>query len=432
MELRPPRGFRDVPPELAILRKELISRVESVFRRYGFDPLETPAVELWEVLAGKYGEEAESRLIWRFKDPWSGRDYALRYDLTVPLARYVASHPEIPLPFKRYQIAPVWRHEEPQRGRYREFYQCDADIVGSPYPEADAEVLNLLVDALSELGIAKGYRVLVNDRRILAGVFEEQLGLGDPIRVYRAIDKLDKVGAEGVRRELEGVVGAAAAERILEIISLRGPLSEALPKLRAQYGSNRRVAEGVQHLEEVAGLLKRPEVVEFSMSLVRGLDYYTGPIFEVVMDEPRIGSVAGGGRYDNLISLFAKRQVPATGVSIGIDRLIDAGLEVGIFKISRQTYTDVQVVNLTPETYRYAWRVADLFRSWGFSVRVDLMRSGQDAQRRKAVRAGVPVLAFVGPAEESAGTVTLYSERTRERVTVRLEEARDALRRMLS
>lgn len=432
MELRPPRGFRDLPPELAILRKELISRLEAVYRRYGFDPLETPAVEHWDVLAGKYGEEAEGRLIWRFKDPWSDREYALRYDLTVPLARFVASHPEIPMPFKRYQIAPVWRHEEPQRGRYREFYQSDADIVGSPYPEADAEVINVTTDALEAIGLREGLKVLINDRRVLAGVFEEELGLTNPIPVYRAIDKLDKIGPEGVKAELARLLGEPAASRVIDVASYQGEPRSTLEEIIRRHGSNRRVKEGAEHLLQVVDLVKRPSLLLFSMSLVRGLDYYTGPILEVVLDRPSIGSVAGGGRYDNLIGLFAKRQVPATGASIGLDRLIDAGLEAGIFQVSRKTYTQVLVINVTSESFRYAWRVAEIMRGWGFNVRVDLNRSAQDAQRRRGLRWGVPVFAFVGPQEEQAGTVTLYSQATGERVTVRLDEAKGVLERMLS
>ncbi|MEM4556214.1 MAG: ATP phosphoribosyltransferase regulatory subunit, partial [Acidilobaceae archaeon] len=200
-EVRLPRGFRDFPPEVMIVRKKVIEKIASVFERYGFDPIDTSIIEYWETLAGKYGEEAESKLIWRFKDPWSEREYALRYDLTVPLARFIAMRPDISLPFKRYHIAPVWRHEEPQKGRYREFYQCDADIVGSPYPEADAEILDLVVDVLKEIGF-RDFKVLINDRRILSGVFENELRLSDPIPVYRIIDKLDKIGAEGVRKEL--------------------------------------------------------------------------------------------------------------------------------------------------------------------------------------------------------------------------------------
>jgi histidyl-tRNA synthetase len=176
----------------------LYQRLSRFSRGTDFDPLDTPVLEYWETLAGKYGEEAEGKLIWRFTDSWSGREYALRYDLTVPLARFIASRRDIPLPFKRYHVGPVWRHEEPQRGRYREFYQCDADIVGSPYPEADAEILNLTVDLLRELGF-HNFKVRVNDRRLLSGVFEEELGIGNPLPVYRVIDKLDKIGLEGVR-----------------------------------------------------------------------------------------------------------------------------------------------------------------------------------------------------------------------------------------
>lgn len=431
MELRPPRGFRDVPPELAILRKDVIARIESVYRRYGFDPIETPTVESWEVMAGKYGEEAEGKLIWRFKDPWSGREYALRYDLTVPLARFYAGHQDLPLPFKRYQIAPVWRHDEPQRGRYREFYQADADIVGSPYPEADAEIINVLTDALDSVSQDLKYTVLVNDRRILAGIFEQELSLSDPLRVYRSIDKLDKVGREGVRAELERELGAEAASRVMEVIDLRGPLEDTVKEVERRH-DNQKVKEGAEHLLQVAGLLKKAGSVVFDMSLVRGLDYYTGPIVEVVLESPKIGSVAGGGRYDNLIGLFTRRPVPATGASIGVDRLIDAGVESGLFKLNVKTYTQVAVVNVRPETFRYAWRVAELMRSWGFSVRVDLSRLGQDEQRRRALRLGVPVMAFVGPQEESTGSVTLYSQARGQRVTVKLEEARRVLEDMLS
>ena len=419
---RPPRGFRDFPPGLMILKLEVLRRIEGVFRRYGFDPIDTPALEYWETLAGKYGEEAENRLIWRFQDPLSGRWYALRYDLTVPMARFVASNPGLQMPFKRYHIGKVWRHDEPQRGRFREFTQCDADIVGSPHPEADAEILSLTLDVMDEIGVS-GVVVRVNDRRLMAGVFEEDLGIKDPTPVYRAVDKLDKIGVDGVKAELAklGLPGETIA-KIMDIISLRGRPGEVLPEVSRRYGSNKRVAEALSHLEEMLSLVDDKRVV-VDLSLVRGLDYYTGPILEVTSEVLPVGSIAGGGRYDGLIGLFSGRDVPATGVSIGVDRIIDAGVEAGVFSIDRQTLTQVYIVVLDREAYKYAWRAARLLRASGLSVRIDLSRASGQVQRRKASRLGVPVIAFIGSREAESGTITLYSTRTGERIEVKLEEA---------
>jgi histidyl-tRNA synthetase len=416
-----------------ILRRELLRRLERVFQRYGYDPIDTPAVEYWETLAGKYGEEAENRLIWRFRDPWSGREYALRYDLTVPLARFIANHQDVTLPFRRYHIGPVWRHEEPQKGRYREFYQCDADIVGSPYPEADAEIVNLAVDAIRELGFQSGFQVRLNDRRLLRGIYEIELGLSDPIPVYRVVDKLDKIGVEGVRGELERLrLGDETISKILDLIEIRAPLLDSIEEIKHKYGkSNKYVDDAIQHLEEMASLLKYPKSTLLDMSLVRGLDYYTGPILEIVLDKPRIGSVAGGGRYDGLIGMFIGRDLPATGVSIGIERIIDAGLELGIYQLERKTYTQVQVIVLDREAYVYAWRVADKLREDGFNVRIDVARASQKSQRKKAKRLKVPVLVFIGREEVSGGTVTVYDARSGKRVSVAVDQVGGVIREIV-
>lgn len=427
---RPPRGFRDFPPEVMILRKTLISRLEEVFKRYGFDPIETPAVEYWETLAGKYGEEAESKLVWRFRDHWSGREYALRYDLTVPLARFIAGHRDVQLPFKRYHIGPVWRHEEPQRGRYREFLQCDADIVGAGGPEADAEVISLLVDALEELGFS-GFRVRVNDRRVLAGIFEDEVGLESPLRVYRVIDKLDKIGLEGVKKALSGLgLGPSTIDKIVNIISLGGDASEVIPRLLDKYGSNKRVVEGARHLERVFELVSDERAI-IDMSLVRGLDYYTGPIFEAVLEEPRIGSVAGGGRYDDLIGLFTGSRLPATGVSIGLERIIDAGLETGLYRLDRKTYTQVQVIVVDRSAYDYAWRVARELRRGGIYTRIDLTGASERVQRRKAQKLGIPVMVFVGSREAQSETAVVYHAGARRRVEASLEDLAGVVKELL-
>ncbi len=419
---RPPRGFRDFTPDIMILRKQLLSKLETVFQRYGFDPIDTPAVEYWETLAGKYGEEAESRLIWRFRDPWSNKDYALRYDLTVPLARFISNHQDLPLPFKRYHIGPVWRHEEPQKGRYREFYQCDADIVGSPYPEADAEIVNLTVDALAVLGFEKGYRVRLNDRRLLRGIYEEELQIEDPLPVYRAVDKLDKIGLEGVRRELDKLgLEENKILKIIELLNLRGHPEELISLISRKYQGNKDVESALDHLSQILDLVNTPGFVELDLSLVRGLDYYTGPIVEVVLDKPRIGSVAGGGRYDNLIQLFLGKQMPATGVSVGIERIIDAGLELGIYQLARKTIAKAQVIVLDPAYYKYAWKIANLLRSLGINTRIDLSRAKERTQRKKALRQGIQYLVFIGKKEAESGKVTIYDSATGKRTEVSVD-----------
>ncbi len=415
-----PKGFRDLPPKLMIVRKKVISTIEKVFQTFGFDPIETPAIEYWETLAGKYGDEAENRLIWRFQDPLSGRWYALRYDLTVPLARYIKSHQDVPMPFKRYHIAPVWRHEEPQKGRYREFYQCDADIVGSQYPEADAEIIELAIKAIDSIGFTE-YTFKVNDRRLLSGIFEEEIGLEDPIPVYRIIDKLDKIGEEGIRKELHDKMSKSTVEKIMSAISLRGRPSEILQDIQKKYGENQNIKEALNHLEEIFNLVKDPRVT-IDLSLVRGLDYYTGPIFEVFLEKPKIGAVAGGGRYDNLIGMFLKRNIPATGISLGLERIIDAVIDLEIIKDDRESYTEAYVVYLKPELIKQAWEVANKLRETGIPTRVDLIRGSPKKQAKRANRLGVKYIVYIGEQEVKKNTITVYNTLTSERREYTLEE----------
>ncbi|MCE4623851.1 MAG: histidine--tRNA ligase [Caldisphaeraceae archaeon] len=430
---RPPKGFRDLSPEIMILRKKIFSEIEEVFRRYGFDPIETPAIEYWETLSGKYGEEAESRLIWRFKDPWSNKEYALRYDLTVPLVRFISTHPEIQLPFKRYQIGPVWRHDEPQKGRYREFYQCDADIIGSPYPEADAEMINLLIDSLKSIGWNSGFIVRLNDRRLLFGIFESELKIDPVVNVYRIIDKLDKIGLKKVEEELnKEIKNEGVVKEILYLISLQGTPEELLELLLRKYKKNKYVKEAGEYLKEVMDLIKERNKVVLDLSLVRGLDYYTGPIYEVVLEKPRIGSVSGGGRYDSLAKTFSGRNLPATGVSIGIERLIDAGIEIGLYSIKEKTYTKVQVVFMEYANFKYAWNIAMKLREAGINTRIELNRTKEETQRRKANRMQVPVLIFVGKEEEAQNIVTIYSTTNNKRIRVKVNDVQKAVKDLLS
>ncbi|MEB2793392.1 MAG: histidine--tRNA ligase [Caldisphaeraceae archaeon] len=429
---RPPRGFRDLTPEMMILRKKIFSEIEKVFRKYGFDPIETPTIEYWETLSGKYGEEAESRLIWRFKDPWSNKEYALRYDLTVPLVRFISTHPEIQLPFKRYQIGPVWRHDEPQKGRYREFYQCDADIIGSPYPEADAEMINLLTDSLKSIGWNSGFVVRLNDRRLLFGIFESELKINPVVNVYRIIDKLDKIGLKKVEEELnKEIKNEEIIKEILHLISLKGTPEELLELLLRKYKKNKYVKEASEYLKEVMDLVKENDKVVLDLSLVRGLDYYTGPIYEVVLEKPKIGSVSGGGRYDDLAKMFSGRNLPATGVSIGVERLIDAGIEIGLYNIKEKTYTQVQVIFMEYTNFKYAWNIAMKLREAGINTRIELNRTKEETQRRKANRMQIPILIFVGKEEEAQNIVTVYSTTSNKRIRVKVDDVQKAVNDLL-
>ncbi len=423
---RIPRGFRDFPPPVMILRKEVLSKIEEIYKRFGFDPLETPVLEYWETVKGKLGEEAENKLMFIFPDFLSKEWYTLRYELTFPLARFVAMHPELPLPFKRYHIGRVWRHEEPQKGRYREFWQCDADVVGSPYPEADAEVIELNVEVFRAFGF-EDFVVRLNDRRLLTGIFEEELGISDPVPVYRIIDKLDKIGEDGVRAELLAKgMHAGLVDRIMKVISVRGSPKEVLEEVSKI--KNEKVTLGVDHLSQIVDMVEGP--VQVDLSLVRGLEYYTGPVFETVIKEPRIGSIAGGGRYDKLIELYSGRDVPATGVSIGVERLIDAGLELGIFNLDRKSYVQVYVISMKRDSWPYALRVARKLRKEGIYVSVDLMRRSFRSQKEHAKKLGVRLLAFVGPKEMESEMVTLYRE-DGVRVEVQLPELVSKVKELL-
>ena len=291
-----PKGFRDIPPSLAKRRRETIAKIADILEQNGFSPMETPTIEFAETLLGKYGEE--EKLIYKFTDRGE-RELALRYDLTVPLARYVATlHP--PLPFRRYQVGQVFRGENPQKGRFREFTQFDLDIVGSPDPAEDAKVVGVSIKCMIELGLSNAI-MLINDRANFTGF---------PIEVVRAIDKLNKIGVEGVVAELTsgGMEENQAREAVSKIRSQKptGNLEEIFKILREEY----KLEEGKDF--------------SFDSTLARGLDYYTGAIFELKLDKnPDSLSVGGGGRYDNLIGMFGKNDIPAVGFSFGIDRLLE-------------------------------------------------------------------------------------------------------------
>lgn len=284
-----PKGFRDINPQIANKRREVINKISDILERHGFVPIETPTIEFASILTGKYGEE--ERLIYQFKDR-GGRDLALRYDLTVPLARYIAANPSLKMPFSRYQIGQVFRGENPQKGRYREFTQLDFDTVGSAEVEEDVKIIKAALESLKKLGLTSAV-MLINDRANFENI---------PIEVVRAIDKLHKIGEVRVKKELAENLKGEEAEKYLDSIKKMRP---------------------TKNITGIIANFKSREVV-FDPTLARGLDYYTGAIFELKPNsDPKSLSIGSGGRYDNLIGKFAGKDIPATGFSFGLDRLVD-------------------------------------------------------------------------------------------------------------
>lgn len=426
---RVPRGMRDILPEKNILRQYVIGQIRQVFEAFGFEPLETPALELWETLMGKYGPEAE-KLIYEVQHRGGKERLALRYDLSVPLARVVAQYPQLPKPFRRYQIAPVWRAERPQKGRYREFYQCDADIVGSASMLADAEVIHLIYEVLHRLGF-RAFTIHINHRKLItglgqfAGVPHDLLG-----GLYRAVDKWDRIGAEGVRDELlRAQVPAQATERLLALLlETQGPPQEILHTLRGQMADYPTALEGLAELEELVGYLDVLEIPQaayrINVSMVRGLEYYTGPVYETTVEEPRIGSITGGGRYDGLVGLFREESIPATGTTLGIERIIDVMEELHMYPPDvGTTVVQVLVAHFGGETLPVALRLTRDLRRAGWPTELHYDGGHVGDQVRYALKKGVPFVAIVGPDEVAAGAVSLRNLLTREQVTVPAGEA---------
>ena len=406
-------GFRDFLPAQMLLRQQVIGILRDVFERHGYEPFDTPALEYAATLTGKYGED--EKLLYRFTDH-GGREVGLRYDLTVPLARVAALHAnDLVLPFKRYHIAPVWRGDRPQRGRFREFFQCDVDTVGSPSMLADAEAIATVADALTALGFPE-FTIQINDRRIitglakLAGVADEQAG-----QVYRSIDKIEKIGPTGVRTELiERGVDADAADRVIDLVTMRGSDAEVLAQLRERAANFPDVVAGADDLERLLGYLDGLGVARenyaLQLSMVRGLDYYTGPVFEIAVERPKVGSIGGGGRYDGLIGSFSGRDVPATGFSLGLERAFEVIAEFGLLPPLR-TVSQVLVAIMRgneDDGVAGALALVSELRAAGIRAEVYLNeRRGLRDQLSYADRKGVPFLAIVGEDERASGQVKL-------------------------
>ncbi len=445
-----PKGTRDFSQREMARRNYIFDTIRSVFRLYGFAPIETPAMENLSTLMGKYGEEGDKLLfkILNSGNYLSGVDGALlgeehlnkltskiaekglRYDLTVPFARFVVQHRnELQFPFKRYQMQPVWRADRPQKGRYREFYQCDADVIGSDSLISEVELLQLIDEVFARFGI--NIAIKLNNRKVLAGIAEI---IGEPERLIDitvAIDKIDKIGIDAVNEELaaKGLVSEAIAA-LRPILEISGTIDERLSALRALLASSETGTRGVEELTEVVDMTRALGLraqLDLDVSLARGLNYYTGCIIEVKALDVAIGSITGGGRYDNLTGVFGMPGVSGVGISFGADRIYDVLNALDLYPEEATITTRVMFANFGPAEAMASLTLMKRLRSEGISAELYPDAAKMKKQLSFASAAGVPFVAMIGDSEMADGTVTVKNMTSGEQSTV----THDALVEML-
>jgi histidyl-tRNA synthetase len=406
-------------------RNYVLSIIKEIFEIYGFEPLETPSLELWDTLSGKYGDEAD-RLTYRFTDR-GNREVGLRYDLTVPLSRLIAMYPQIPKPFKRYQIQPVWRADKPQKGRFREFYQCDVDIVGSPSLLADAEIIAITNDILKKLNFNK-YKIRINSRKILSGIREVSgAAPEEEILICRAIDKIDKIGIAGVKEQLSDYkIPSNSVKSIMEIIQFGGTNEDQLSRLEELFTPSEIGREGLQEISTLLSYLSEYKISEdilfFDLYLARGLDYYTGPIYETIVEEPKIGSITGGGRYDNLIGLFSGNDQPATGTTIGLERIITVMDELHLFPANLSTDVQVLVTVFDQSTLPFSIQIANKLRMAGIKTDLYSGKSKLRGQFGLANDKKIPIVIIAGPDEKEINEVNVKQMKSGNQFRVSLDD----------
>ena len=414
--------MRDFLPEDVRRREYVIGIVTRVYQRYGFEPLETPAVENLATLQGKYGDEGSKfifKILKRGEHEKTGEaDLALRYDLTVPLARVMAQHQsKLPRLFRRYQIQPVWRADRPARGRFREFYQCDVDLLGSTSPVVEAELCTAVSDVLTELGFSD-FVIRLNDRRVLAALLGAA-GVDEPLHgsALVALDKLDKIGADGVAGELAARgIGSEASATLLSYFNVHATVAQAahscddeLDRLGGHIRdeSGRAALENLRAIVGLVGGTRAASRMRLDPSLARGLSYYTGAIMEVAVDD-LAGSLGGGGRYDHLIGMFSGQEIPACGFALGLERILLVMAERGMFPAALTSApADVMVAMFDMSTAPHALRVADQMRACGLRVLVYPEAEKLGKQIKYADGRGVPFVALLGENEIEAGVVTV-------------------------
>lgn len=440
-----PKGTRDFSPEEMSKRNYIFNTIKSVYALYGFQQIETPAMETLQTLMGKYGEEGDRLL---FKILNSG-DYlskisdeelterntlrlaskvcekGLRYDLTVPFARYVVMHrDELQMPFKRYQIQPVWRADRPQKGRYREFYQCDADVVGSDSLLNEVELMQIVDTVFTRFGIR--VQIKINNRKILTGI-AEVIGAADKITdITVAIDKLDKIGIDNVNAELANAgLDAAAIEKLQPIISLSGTNDEKLQIISDVLSCSETGLKGVEEIRFILSKLKKCDLkneIQLDLTLARGLNYYTGAIFEVKALDVQIGSITGGGRYDNLTGIFGMAGLSGVGISFGADRIFDVLNTLNLYPQEAFNGTQVLFINFGEAESDYCLPIISSLRNAGLRVELYPDSSKMKKQMSYANAKGIPFVALVGENEMKENKVMLKNMMTGEQLLVAPDE----------
>ena len=429
-----PKGTRDFSPEEMVRRNYIFNTIREVFRLYGFRQIETPAMETMQTLMGKYGEEGD-KLLFRIQNSGEKASEApekgLRYDLTVPFARYVVQHrEEVVFPFRRYQIQPVWRADRPQKGRYREFYQCDVDIVGSDSLMGELELIQIVEQVYRRLGIRVCLHL--NNRKVLAGI-ARLIGAEDRlVDITVAIDKLDKIGIDKVNEELqERGLSAQAVDRLQPILHLDGSNQDKLTRLCTLLADDEIGLQGVNELQEVFDLMQTAGVtlpVELDLCLARGLNYYTGAIFEVKALDVSIGSITGGGRYDNLTGIFGLSGVSGVGISFGADRIYDVLCQLNAYPEQNAEQTRLIFACFGEAEKRYALAWAAALRNEGIAVEIYPEAVKMKKQMAYADANHIPFVAIVGENEMNAEQVMLKNMLTGEQTPVTLA----TLKQMLS
>ena len=442
-----PQGTRDFGPEVVRKRSHILNVIKNVFELYGFQPLETPAMENLDTLMGKYGEEGD-KLIFKIlnngldnpakekqvregfekilqgRNPKGITERALKYDLTIPFARYVAmNHGQLTFPFKRYQIQPVWRADRPQKGRYREFYQCDADVVGSNSLLNEVELADIYTTVFEQLKIP--VEIKINSRKILMALAELSAGADRMMDITVAIDKLDKVGLEKVKEDLvQRGLNLQAISVIENYLSISGTNEEKILKAKELLSSTAAGKKGIEELETILNyqLTTQPSSVTIDLTLARGLNYYTGTIFEVKAKNVQIGSIGGGGRYDDLTGLFGVPNIPGVGISFGVDRIYDVMEELDLFPEDVYIGSQVLFFNLGEKEGKEAFRLAQQLRSRNIRCEIYHEPGKFDKQFKYAEKKKIPFVIIIGEEEIKENTCKVKNISTGEQKEIPVNE----------